>query len=281
MFRRELYFWISLICVSNALLRYIVFAFKIYDPYGAVFSGFNLSSIIWFALIWALYLLFPTRSQMCTRLDYIFAALSLIFALLPMEHVGWIGVGIAGIAMWVRSDGDVKQRTAGKLLAAVTVPQLWSKIVFSILSKYIIVFDATLVSQITRTSRIGNLVAIPDGSGYLLIEGPCSSFANISLAYLGWVMALMYFGLRRSTRMYLYFLFIVLQIVIVNTIRIALIGYFPRQYELIHGEVGSTIIGWVYVIVIFGTCAWAARTAPQDSSDPRRVDANTGVLNWT
>jgi hypothetical protein len=45
-----------------------------------------------------------------------------------------------------------------------------------------------------------------------------------------------------------------LAVVLLNGTRIGLIGLYPEYYDLIHGEIGSTIVGWLTLLVITGIC---------------------------
>jgi hypothetical protein len=262
--RRELYFWGAAIAILNVMARYVVFAFDVYDPVGAVATTFNVSVIVWALFYWALSLLFAGTDEGADvdGRDVAIVAAATVIAAAPIEYVGWFAVMIVGAGAWLTAGGDRDQRKAGILLVSVTAPMFWTKMIFSVFSHYILTLDAMLVAALTQTERYGNLVAIPGGSGYLQILGPCSSFANISLSYLGWLMVLCYYDISCSLRLIVWCVGIILAIVGVNTIRISLIGFFPTQYELIHGAVGSTIVGWIYIVLIFGLAAKAVRREP-------------------
>jgi exosortase/archaeosortase family protein len=156
-------------------------------------------------------------------------------------------------------------RRAGWIFLALAFPMFWSKRLFNILAEYFLSLDAILVSSITHTQRISNLVEMPGGDGFLEIAPRCSSMANVSLAVLCWVL----FTQTRRTEWrpanIVWCSAACLLVIVINVTRISLIGFFPSYYDLLHGDVGSTITNWLTVIAVFAVCNYGARRAPLNS----------------
>ena len=53
---------------------------------------------------------------------------------------------------------------------------------------------------------------------------------------------------------------VVLTVVGINIIRMAMMGISERNYFLIHGTVGSTIISWMIVGATVALCLWGTRS---------------------
>ena len=268
--RRELYFWTALIAVTNVMVRYVFASIGMYGLIGSVAATFNISIIVWIALIWP-FIMMSSASKgsvvgaEINRFDALICSLAILISLAPIEYVGWLAVFIIGLGAYSNSENDSQLRNAGIVLCALTVPQFWAKIIFTFTSKYILIADSMLVSLFTGTYRTGNIVKMPNFEGYLQISGPCSSFANISLGFLGWLLVVLYYERRFSLRLYGYGLLVSFLVVLVNTSRISLIAYFPSQFHLLHDGIGSTVIGWIYVFVILGVAIYAVQSEPTHS----------------
>ena len=119
-----------------------------------------------------------------TRWDQAAAILSVAFFLMPAPSLSWIGLSGLGAYLVASQPPGSDRRRGGWILLALTVPLYWSPLVFSLMSGVILQVDAILVSLVLRTARFGNSVAFADGWGYFYIAPPCSSLANVSLAFL-------------------------------------------------------------------------------------------------
>ena len=129
----------------------------------------------------------------------------------------------------------------------------------SVFSEPILGADATLVSWAVGSQRDGNLVPFADGSGAMWIAPACSSFTNLSLAILAFVGAVNITSGRMSpTKLVLGALACTL-VVLINVTRVSLVGYFPDQFELIHGPIGASFAGWLATLAIVAVSWFAVR----------------------
>ena len=78
-------------------------------------------------------------------------------------------------------------RRGALILLALTVPMLWSHLLFQFFARQILEIDASLAASLLGTDRVGNMVGFVDGSGYMVVLPACSSLANMSLAFLCFV----------------------------------------------------------------------------------------------
>ena len=158
------------------------------DAVGTLLRTFDISGIVWLALIiCCLFLIRPTSTP-ATRWDQAAATLSVAFFLMPAPSLSWIGLSGLGAYFVASQPPGSDRRRGGWILLALTVPLYWSPLVFSLMSGVILQVDAILVSLVLGTARFGNSVAFADGWGYFYIAPPCSSLANVSLAFLCWVL---------------------------------------------------------------------------------------------
>ena len=115
------------------------------------------------------------------------AAVFLVLVILPIYALSWVAVtGLSLYILFFANDGSERRRGA-LILLALAVPMLWSRLLFQFFARPLLELDATMVTWLLGTERIGNLVRFADNSGYMLITPACASWANISYAFLCWV----------------------------------------------------------------------------------------------
>ena len=122
------------------------------------------------------------------------------------------------------STNDPSLRRCVVILFATTVPMLWSRTLFQFFANSILQVDALLVSWLLGTHRAGNMVEFADGSGVLVILPPCSSLANVSLAFLCWVTVSQFVCHKKSAYDILWCFLACASVVAVNVTRMSLMG---------------------------------------------------------
>jgi len=255
---------ISLVC--NALLSTIVMGFVTDGILYSLANTFEISAIVWIGLYIGLQYLKNSHSRNNTWIERVLVLVLFVFCILPLGPFTW--VIISGTAIYLicsAVDAASFRARGGWILLGVTVPMFWSKRLFNLFSEFLLSIDAMLVSSITRTERISNLVVMPGNRGYLQIAAPCSSMANVSLAILCWVVFTQTKNAPWRVANLLWCSLACLFVIAINTTRIALIGFFPERYELIHGPVGSTIVSWITLTVVVCTCYFGVSHATRKS----------------
>src|SRR4030095_2552322 len=130
------------------------------------------------------------------------------------------------------NDG-LERRRGALILLAVTVPMLWSRLLFQFFAKPILDIDATLVAWLLGTDRIGNMVHFADGSGYMVVLAPCSSLANMSLAFLCWISITQWARHCWSPMDLVWSACACVSVIAVNVTRISMMGLSRAYYEAI------------------------------------------------
>jgi len=119
--------------------------------------------------------------------------------------------------------------------------------------------DALFVSNLIGTERIGNLVKFADGSGYFQIFPLCSSFHNMSLAFLAWISISQFVEHKWSPKDLVWCLLAALSVLTVNVTRIGLIGLYREHFETIHGSFGSRVADGLSLSLILAICLLGVR----------------------
>lgn len=221
----------------------------------ATLSTFGVSAIVWWGLLKAGMLLASNPDlDTADGRDLSVVGIASLLTLIPIDALSWVALTLLlGFGVLKPGRRDDSRESGYLIAAACTFSLFWSPKIFSILSQWILTFDAVLVGLITGTGHAGNTVPLADGSGELWIAPKCSSFASLSLVPVCWLA--MSSGRRVATsRATSTVILASAGVVLLNGTRIGLIGLYPERYELIHGEIGSTIAGWLTLIIIAGIC---------------------------
>jgi hypothetical protein len=123
--------------------------------------------------------------------DFFFTAAFSLLVFLPTNRAIWVAATGIAIYLWLTDTGDPKLRSAGIVLAALSVQELWGKLFFNLLASHALRAEAAAIGTMLEAARPGtvwqdNTIIGPDGHGVVIISG-CSSFHNVSLALLCWV----------------------------------------------------------------------------------------------
>jgi exosortase/archaeosortase family protein len=132
------------------------------------------------------------------------------------------------------------------------VPMLWSRLFFQFFARPLLELDATMVTWLLGTGRIGNLVRFGDDSGYMVITPACASWANISYAFLCWVAVTQWANHRWSSIDLLWSSLAVISLVALNVVRIAITGLSYGHYQTIHNQYGEMVLGTISMCLIVG-----------------------------
>src|SRR5262249_39069570 len=118
--------------------------------------------------------------------DLAFAVAFLGLISLPISPLSWVAVTGLSSYIFLFAKGSCERIRGALILLALSVPMLWSRLVFQFFANPILEVDAALAAWWLGTDRFGNLFRFADGSGYVLVAPACSSLANTSLAFLCW-----------------------------------------------------------------------------------------------
>ena len=254
MSRGQLFAGLLIIPCANGLAGRMISAVRGLG-WDAVLAGFTLSAIVWLAMLASLYLLRRADGDGPIKApDVVVGATVLALTAMPVPTLSWVALTLSSIYISRASRAGSPLQRASLICLALTAPMVWGPTLMDAYFEPFQRVDALLVSGLTGTHRLGNLVRLADGSGYLMIGLGCSSFHNVSLAILGWVTANEAVGMKRSVGQLFWCLLACASVLAVNVIRISLIGLHPEHYQAIHGEPGETVANWISLGLIGVIC---------------------------
>jgi hypothetical protein len=223
----------------------------------------NVSVIVWFACFVGLSFFFRKNNDDVGPADVAVGLVFLILSAAPASEMNWLAVtGLCFYILLFTKDAsgrrlifsaEISARKRGALvLLALTVPMLWSRLLFSFIAKFFLEIDASLVGWLLRTPRTGNVLRFADGSGEMVILPACSSLANVSLAFLCWVAIAAWVEHRRSWEDLLWCLLACLSVVAANVVRISIMGLSHWHYLTFHFGWGAMVVNMLILVLIIG-----------------------------
>src|ERR1700722_11009608 len=224
----------------------------------ALYGTFGVSVIVLASCVAGISLILRDQSRGVRPLEIAVGAGFIILVILPIGALSWIAVTEFSFFILLSKYSPTSRRGA-IILLATTVPMLWSRMLFQFFANIILSADASLVSWLLGTYRTGNLVEFADKSGQLVIFPPCSSLANVSLAFLCWVTLSQLVSHRKSVSDLLCCFLACAAVIAVNVIRMTILGLSEWHYATFHSEWGAAIANVIILALIVGISALGVR----------------------
>jgi hypothetical protein len=256
--RGELFAALLTLGCANGLLSGIIQSVTFHGWAVSLLNTFEISAIVWVSCIVGISIVLRDRTGKVRSIDVAVGAGFVILAILPIGPFSWLAVTLLCLYLRVSTD-DPSLRRGATILFATTVPMLWSRMLFHFLANPILQIDAALVGWLLGTQRSGALVEFADGSGQLVILPPCSSLANVSLAFLCWVTLSQFVCHKKSAYDILWCLLACASVVAVNVVRISLMGLSLSRYNEIHNPWGDAVVNMIILGLTIGVCALGVR----------------------
>ena len=238
---RKAMFGLLIVAFANGMYARINLAIAAAGFWDAAFGTFGISVIIWLAMWMALEWARGIEIGVPSRMDYLFFFFAAISVVLPVSGVTWIGLTALSGYLLVTKRGNFTIRRLFWVVLALSFSSFWSRLMFRFFMDYILRMDTLFVALLTRTSSDGNLITAADGATTLQVLEGCSSFNNMSLAFLAWILARSYYGTTGLWRSIGFVALSCFFVVFINTVRIGIIALDPKLYELAHGPFGANI----------------------------------------
>jgi hypothetical protein len=256
--RNEFFAGLYVVACANGLLGRSIYTLNLEGWYGAL-TGFEINVIVLAACFAGIYLIATGSRDQIRTLDLVVALTFLGLVTLPIYALSWVAVtGLSFYILLFANDGAERRRGA-LIMLALAVPMLWSRLLFQFFARPLLELDAMMSAWMLGTERIGNLVRFADNSGYMVISPACASFANMTYAFLCWVVVSQWVNHRWRSIDALWLFLACASVVAINVTRIALTGQSQRTYELIHNQNGEMILGTIFLCLIIGFSVIGAR----------------------
>jgi hypothetical protein len=263
--RNELFAGLYILGCANGLLGRIIQSAQ-FDGWIGAILGVDTNIIVLFAAFAGISALLGKgpaqpgdKGDEIRAPDLAVAAIFLALVSLPIFPLSWLAITGLSLYILLFANGRSERSRGAVILLALTVPMLWSRLLFQFFAKPILNIDASLVAWLLGTERIGNMVRFADDSGYMVVLAPCSSLANMSMAFLTFVSITQWAKHRWSAWDILWSGLACASVIAVNVTRISLMGVSHRHYEAIHSQWGDLVTSTVMLGLMIGISVIATR----------------------
>jgi exosortase/archaeosortase family protein len=212
----------------------------------------NISVIVLFACVAGISLFLRSKDEELTSGDLVIGLVFILLMAIPASEVNWATISVLSLYVLLFANDHSERKRGALILLAVTVPMLWSRLLFSFISQPFLDLDAALAGWILDTHKSGNILNFADGSGELVILPACSSFANVSLAFLCWVSVSQWVDHKPVRQDIFWCLLACASVVVVNTVRISIMGISHWHYLTFHYGWGATLMGTIILALTIG-----------------------------
>lgn len=252
--RDELFCVLYVVGCANGLLGRFIQAIHADSALASALS-IDINAIVFFACFAGLSMMFSSvgqasGEQQIQKLDVAVAAIFFVLVALPIYPLSWVAVTGLSLYIVLRARENPDRVRGAIILFALAVPMFWSRLLFQMFAKTILDIDALLVATMLDSSRAGNMVRFVDGSGYMIVLAPCSSLANMSLAFLCWISISQWVRHKWSKIDLLWSGLACLSVVAVNVTRISLMGLGQSYYSAIHNQWGDLVTNTIMLILM-------------------------------
>jgi len=219
----------------------------------------DVSVIVLFACFAGISLMLQENRDEIRPSDLAVGGIFLILVILPVFALSWLAITGLSLYILLFASGSSALRRGALIMLALTVPMLWSRLLFQFFAGPLLAIDASLAALLLGSERVGNVVGFGDGSGYMVILPACSFVANTSLAFLCWVSITQWAKHQWSPMDILWSLLACASVIAVNVGRIALTGVSRSHYEAIHSPLGNMVLGAIILCLTIGISVLSAR----------------------
>jgi exosortase/archaeosortase family protein len=256
--RDEFFVGLYILGCTNGLLGRVLQSTSFSSWEGAL-AGIDINVIVLFAAFAGISTALTSDRDQLRGMDLAVGALFLSLVVLPIYPISWLA--ITGLCLYVIAfaNGNADRRRGAIILLALSVPMLWSRLVFQFFANLVLDADAALVSSLLGTGRAGNMVGFADGSGYMVVLQRCSSLANMSLAFLCWISVTQWAKHRWSPADLLWSGLACAAVIAVNVTRISLMGINRSWYEALHNDWGDLVANTLMLALMVGFSVMGAR----------------------
>lgn len=184
---------------------------------------------------------------------------------LPHGSAGWLALGLLGLYGLLGQRRDGMLAAAGAVYLAVSLYEVWARLVLAVLTPQLTRADAALTALVLGAERSGNVIAAPAGYD-LAIVAACTSFLAVgqgllaAFAYTRFLRPAWRWSELRTWAV------LALLLVAVNIARLVLCGLSPAFYAHLHDGIGRLWFGLAVLALSLAVAAMGVRHERRSSA---------------
>jgi hypothetical protein len=257
--RAELFAGILLVGCANGLAARAIDSVAQQGWAGSLVSTFDTSLVVWIACYFGIAFVWRDHlEKICCR-DIIVGFFGLVLVSVPVGGLNWVGV--TGLALYIVLSIQLPSasRRGAIILLATACSMLWARLAFGVFAEPILNIDAQLTAWLAGTDHVDNVVRMSHDSGYVVIMPGCSSFENVSLAVLTWIMLSQVLDRLPTIRDFLWCGLTCVLVIAVNICRLSIMAFNTDSYLTVHSIWGAASANIVTLIIVGGISTLYAR----------------------
>jgi Transmembrane exosortase (Exosortase_EpsH) len=197
--------------------------------------------------------------------DVVVCTLLSLLVFVPTSRSVWVAATGFAAYLWWFNTGDKELRSAGVVLAALSIQQFWGHWFFELFSYPLLRAETTVVGAILEATRTGtvwrdNVIVEPNGHAIVILAA-CSSFHNLSIALLYWVTVCRLRNQNWRSRDLIGGMIVAGTMVFLNGARLYLMALGSGRYHYWHDGTGAQIFAVGVSLTVLLLCLFGARPA--------------------
>ncbi|MGC5780898.1 hypothetical protein J4O73_19445 [Methylobacterium sp. NFXW15] len=212
---------------------------------------FNVGEMFAAAAIVSLVLSRPYKRVSLACFDIAVMLLAALAWFLPEQHSVYLAMTLAGAWIVLRRCSDPQMASVGQIWIALSIYELWGKLLFKVAYQTIEVVEVGLIYRVGRLFHSGlglNGASLSVGGDWsiVILEG-CSSFHNLSLTVLIWLAILKIAEQAADQGAFRALGMSACLVVVINVARILAMLPSREAYEFWHEGPGSSLVAFASV----------------------------------
>jgi exosortase/archaeosortase family protein len=247
--RRRLFAFTIGVLVANAVATRVIDAVAQLGPAQALAGGLGLSWAFWLSFALCIRLALAEEDRPAGARDLWICGAGLAAALIPISPVSSVACTALALIVLLDRTAGVHLKAAAMVALAICVQVLWSRLLMLFFVGPVADLDAHLVGLIMQTPVRGNMVGFADGSHSLSILEACTSVQNASVALMLFVAIVRTFRPKPKVSELYFLVALFISVVVVNLIRLTLMGQNIEMFHLVHGDIGWPVINAIITVI--------------------------------
>lgn len=254
--RAELYAVVLVVAALNIMVLRMQTLVENQGWGNAVANLFGVSAIVWFALYGLIAIgLRAAATHVPSRTDWLICGGLIAACLLPSAVP--VLAGFLAVAAWLLASARSQQERGAAIVAlALTGPLLWGPLILRLMSTELVNFDASIAALLSGNTASGNLIHVRGDMPDVLIMPGCSAFKNLAPVFVLAATLSQLLGIAIDRNLAMACGLAVIAVVLINSLRLALIALDPAHYDYWHEGGGATLFSYatmMAILVIIGS----------------------------
>jgi hypothetical protein len=231
----------------------------------AAFGTFDVSVVVLVAAVIGARFSLRSPNTDVDYTDWITVALYTLLLIIPHRASTWIGLTLFASYDFARGPRTSSSLAAASIFLAIAINEFWGAFLLQLFAVPLFEIDAAMATAALALMngggafRDGNIIHTGQNLALVVATG-CSSVAGMSAALLCWITVTRALRLQWKWSELPAAIFVCVSVVLLNVLRMALMGFGPQWFSLVHGPIGANVFNVAILGMAAATAFYTART---------------------